>query len=384
MVGKNHETVAALLEDLIKSRDPERINDPLRRAVLQHDLWLVHDWLLGAQPSSGATKKQIASAQQRLQPLLAKAIARLALTPEEIRKLPDNYASAIQSRAFPSQFDLEHPTTTFLPGDLFDPKGSWVCLRAPKGPVAPRHSRDLTRSVFLVFLRLPGGRNATLKWLQKLQAFDGPDWVEVRARKALKRFGNRIPNPDFPRLPAGTQVALVRQMMVIDNKGEIAITPITQKVQMRVYRESPRLTAQNLLEGFGPSDQRQFDRRRQEFFELQLLRENLFADKQGGFQAISLEDKIPWKTGFGAHLYDELDTYKQLRPVSLLRECIACHRLPGIYSLNSHRDFRTSRPDGPSSVKLSEIARETVAQASILEKKKLRDWKTLHNAIRPK
>ena len=46
----------------------------------------------------------------------------------------------MRSKAFAVQDDLEHPEKPFLPDDLFDANGSWVCVGGPrdvKAPVVP-------------------------------------------------------------------------------------------------------------------------------------------------------------------------------------------------------------------------------------------------------
>jgi len=42
--------------------------------------------------------------------------------------------------------------------------------------------------------------------------------------------------PDLPQFPAGTQVALVRQMTLFDDRGNLVPAPITESVQIPVYR----------------------------------------------------------------------------------------------------------------------------------------------------
>jgi hypothetical protein len=53
----------------------------LKRAILQRDLRLVSNWL-AAGPDDGA--------RERLAALLARVIRRVALTPAQVAKLPDN------------------------------------------------------------------------------------------------------------------------------------------------------------------------------------------------------------------------------------------------------------------------------------------------------
>ena len=91
-----------------------------------------------------------------------------ALSATEIDALPDNYARAASTGKLPTVYSPEHPEIAFLPRDLKDQNGPWVQLgEAGLGPVAPFHVQMLSgRSSFLVFINCPGGRAATLAYLE--------------------------------------------------------------------------------------------------------------------------------------------------------------------------------------------------------------------------
>jgi hypothetical protein len=64
----------------------------------------------------------------------------LALSPEQIAALPDTYKQASDTGAFPTAYDLNKREQSFLPPDLFDPKGPWVELSIRGGDlIAPGH-----------------------------------------------------------------------------------------------------------------------------------------------------------------------------------------------------------------------------------------------------
>jgi hypothetical protein len=65
-------------------------------------------------------------------------VHRLALTEDQIQKLPDNYEDAVRADVFPTGYDSADPQRPFLPADLFDPKGPWVCLG--EQPISTPHS----------------------------------------------------------------------------------------------------------------------------------------------------------------------------------------------------------------------------------------------------
>jgi hypothetical protein len=83
---------------------------------------------------------------------------------------------AVKSATFTTDFDPEHPDRAFLPPDLFDAKGQWVEIGEDGlGRVAPFHISMLSvRSVFRVFIRCPGGRHATLSYLETLNLYPTP------------------------------------------------------------------------------------------------------------------------------------------------------------------------------------------------------------------
>jgi hypothetical protein len=137
------------------------MQDPLKRAVLQRDLWAVFDW---AAAGPGLPRQR-----RELETRLAEAIHRVALTSAQVRALPDNYSDAVATQQFAPAYDPRNPRHPFLPPELFRSDGPWVCLSAfSQEPTAAVHFSG--RSLFLVFMRLPGGRDATLAYIHKLRS----------------------------------------------------------------------------------------------------------------------------------------------------------------------------------------------------------------------
>lgn len=64
---------------------------------------------------------------------IARLMRRIALTPEEIRALPDNLSAAVSSGRHAKAFDPAEPDRPFLPADLLDPRGPWVLLGREDG-----------------------------------------------------------------------------------------------------------------------------------------------------------------------------------------------------------------------------------------------------------
>ena len=95
---KSNKRAVAVLEEFLKNKGEQSIEDPQKRALLQRDLWLVFNWLEGDHWLHQKLKdEEVRAARDRLRRPLAAVIGRLALTPDQIKKLPDNYALAIAS-----------------------------------------------------------------------------------------------------------------------------------------------------------------------------------------------------------------------------------------------------------------------------------------------
>jgi hypothetical protein len=218
------------LDEFLSSHAENLIENPLKRAMFQRDLWAVFDWL-------ASQVEPFPTQRQALEKRLAQIIKRVALTKEEIASLQDNYALAVQSRNFPASFQKDQPQMAFLPADLFQVESAWVPMGRVGGPVAMTHTSSdpfLGRSVFLVFIHFPQGREATLDFIESL---------------------NRQPKPV---IATGAEVALVRRMLLIDREGELILSPLAESIQIR---------------HFNP---------RQSFYEFELNRVRLFDGQAGG------------------------------------------------------------------------------------------------------
>ena len=317
-------------------------------------------------------------------------IGRLALTTDQIKKLLDNYAVAVASGEFAKRFDAEHPDKPYLPPDLFTADGPWVCVGRPDGPIAPEHQRDdatnvFTNSAFLLFVRLPAGRAATIGYLKRLRSFDQPLLVGAKDKKLAKC----LPNPKLPPFPVGAEVALVRRALLIDSSNTPAATALTESVQLRIYREVPEMTEETLraaLDNSTRTDQRA--QSWQYFQEFQLSRSRLFAGKAGGLRAIGPDDR-DFHTPFRLSYQDEFEihesgprdrSFSDRSQSPIKQDCFACHSLPGIASFNSHFNFRGHLNDRDTAVRpfsLSEMPVSEVAGAAVKWKEGRPNWTAL-------
>ncbi len=205
--GTSHQQAIQILDGFLAAHAEGLIRDPLRRAMFQRDMWAVFDWL-------ASQTEPYPSQRLELEKRLAQIIRRTALSKDEISSLPDNYALAVESNIFPANVQDDHPEDAFLPSDLFQPNSAWVPMGREGGPVAMTHTSTFPffgRSVFLVFVRSPEGRAGTLDFIESL---------------------NTEPNPV---LAIGSDVALVRRMLLVDDQGDLTLSPLVETVQLRHF-----------------------------------------------------------------------------------------------------------------------------------------------------
>jgi hypothetical protein len=160
---------------------------------LQRDLWALFDW----------TRSWHSDVPGRdLRARLARAIRRVALSPEEIKALPDNFAAVAATNKLAG-----------FPADLWDTRGPWVLIGDDNKntygarTITPVHDSFFGgRSTFFVFILAGDGREKTTQFVKQL---------------------------DEKSVPPPARFALVRRTLLIDNQGRIRLAPITETVQIR-------------------------------------------------------------------------------------------------------------------------------------------------------
>ncbi len=301
--GAPYQEAIALLDELLAKEHEHLDSDPLQRALFQHDLWAVFDYVSTPEWSNPLQLQRERFQQERreLSWRLALAIDRLALANEQIDKLPDNYAAAITAKRYPTQFDSQRPDQSFLPPDLWEPEGPWVQVSEwANNPLAIRHTAFFRgRSTFAVFLRLPGGRPATETYLRELR-----DW-KPPAGESIPPNGKAIP----PQVPPHTQFALARRMIAVNDAGELIPTRLTESVQIRVLPDGDAA---------------------QTFLEYRVRRQELAAGKGGGLSAVQQDERDRSDMlGLGPGNDEE-------KHEPILASCRRCHTDRGILSMNSY------------------------------------------------
>jgi hypothetical protein len=332
----NHEALT-ILNEFLSTHAENAIRDPLKRAMLQRDLWAIFDWTTQCIdcPNQPANRSVV---RLNLQTKLVQVIKRLALSQDQIAALPNTYKQAIDTAAFAKAYDSNKHEQSFLPPDLFDPKGPWVAISIRGGDlVAPGHVSGFSgRSVFSIFMHLPGERAATLDYLKTLAAFRNPWLLDPQTRYPIR-------NPDVPQFPAGTQLALVRRMVLIDSNGELRPTNIIEDLQIRVHRLIP-----NAIPNMVSLDRNEA-RDALDVYEFKLSRTKLFAHEMGGLHWLSKTDtEFPIFSSHDIDLFEvkvsDLPFERGLR-VSL-EACVHCHFQPGVHSMLSRgRQARSANPE---------------------------------------
>jgi hypothetical protein len=317
--GDIYDTTLNALDDFVAHNRENLIKDPVKRAVLQNELWATFDQVSDA---TGEHRSESNAIARRC----ATLIKRLALTDAEISALPDSYALTIDNKTYPIAYDPAQRKSTFLPADLLGDRRQWVILSGSSTeilqPAAIQHGRATQgRSVFYALVRLPAGRQATLAYLRQLANFPQPYvWNDIYRAYPYARSAVSV-NPEVPQFPSGTQVALVRRMVLIDSNGDLVVSPIVESIQIRVFVIDPKAAKPG-----EPGNQ--------DFYELSLAPDGLFKGN-GGLRA-SLT------TRNASH-----PVFERATIFSQGNNCHSCHGEVGVLSLNTYTHLFSALPKTP-------------------------------------
>lgn len=333
----SHSAAVHVLDRFIQAHGERLIRDPLKRCLLQRDLWELFDW--AARPGQTDHPAQRAELEDRL----ALIIRRLALSDAEIAALPDNYAAAAPDPD--------------LPQGLLVPDGEWITARSTDstfGYLASAHTEAFNgHSVFLVMVRLPQGRQQTVDYLNSLRDFAGP---LVYARQEMNHLHYLGINPDVPQFPVGTEWALVRKLCVIDSQGHISPTSLIESIQLRRYDAIETLRANRdgsgAMSGKPAQQMLEFDMDRLHQGALEAL-----APGKLDFQFVHFRSMggDPFELSF-SNLERTPNPTAVRRPA--LATCYQCHTPAGILSVASFNQARFS----PQAVQRLEATPELLPQ----------------------
>lgn len=233
------ETVARLenlLDRFLKEQGEQLVADPLKRVMLQRDLWAAFDFFISqniARRGDLETRKRRTALCRKM----ALVMRALALPAETLAKLPDNYSLALKSGRFATEHEFD-PRRDYLPPRLLTDRNEWPELdfHQPKlhEDIERRfvflHTRAFRgRSYFRVFYRFPAGRQQLEEYLKQVDAV-GVDW------RTAGQNGFIVLKPDVPQMPAGTEVSLVQFLIALDTNLQPVPTSLVESVRVTVYK----------------------------------------------------------------------------------------------------------------------------------------------------
>jgi hypothetical protein len=356
LAGASHQQALSILDEFINTHGEKLVHDPLKRALLQRDLWELFDWAAVPVPYYRA---QFPKARRELESRLAVVIRRLALTTNEITSLPDNYKQTKTNNA------------PDLPYGLSQTNGDWVGVSDNSDLLTtPTHVASFEgHSTFQVLLHVPDGRLPAIAYLDKLRQFEHT-WIYVTNNSPFATTNEPREilslNPHLPQFPTNTEWALVRRMCVIDTDGNIQPTPIMENVQMRRYYGFGKSTIEMVTNmngfvvpvGIPPIHFYEFQMNRRQNCELREL-----GQKEKDFNFVHLMgmgvDQFEYTSRNAANKVEALDSAK-LQSVTL-NTCMQCHSSPGIFSVNSYTralSFSSESPQRPANLTPLDFHRE--------------------------
>src|ERR1700722_921924 len=324
-------TYANFKKALQDALDDNGKRSPEARALMQSDLWGAHDIL--SVPLLRADEKDLGELRLTAVDLISRLIKKIALTPEEIKSLPDNYSAAVREHSFPNVLA----------------KGSgWVEVLW----FYPRAHDDVAgfRRTARVFLKLKQPRGDVQHFLDGM-----PDREESDPISGLDG------------------VALLTQLLLIDSKGKLEPTSLTSEVQVRLFETAtkdsirPNDGTLKMMDGT-------FERARLQVCEIS---RTLFLLDPASGGLVPEDDNSPAYAGHYTFAEGEPVEQGVTAPVqvTLRARCAFCHS-DGLTQLMTFAIVRAPHSHPPPVKQLSANEHET-ARLAIAEKEKRRDYQAL-------
>jgi len=379
LLGAKYQETVALLHEFLNSHSERLVRDPLVRAVFQRNLLAVFHWVtepIGFPDHSikccaeccgnvvGCEKERTQLAE-----LLAAMIKAVAISTDEIHRLPDNYGG-LRATQTADGF--------YLPGG----RGFALMGRDDGMPAAPIHLSNFPMSAFFVYLRLPPPAHlTTAESIEATRTFSRSraQVVTASARSA------QAPDPRRdncllagscgpPQFPAGTETALLRRAILVSNEGQPVLSPITETVQLRRYRSIPDRRA-----FFEPGHDQVTEFR---------LSERALLDGRPSLRRVADDEKdFPIFNTHGFDFFEpgspDAETLSpqsrssRFGPSSRILECSSCHQNPGVGSFTTYSRMQFE-PAERQFVLLHATTDQQEEAATFRELNAGATWKLLH------
>jgi hypothetical protein len=291
------------------------------RALMQSDLWSAHDILFV--PFLPADEKTLGGRRRIAVDLLAQLMRKVALTPEEIKELPNNYSDANKQYPLP---DLFHQESGWIETQWFPDR---------------QHDRDAGyRRVSRIFVK--------------------PSHPPLGVQMDVQKFLDARPGQNAADLDG---VALVMQLLLIDTMGNLHPTSLSNDIRLIHY---------------GRASDGSYKKTSVQVWELS--RKSLLHDPQSG-GLMAQDENFPsyavQNYNFANNYYETAGGQTHVGPpvqVRLRTRCAACHQNN---NLTQVRTFAIAVPPHPPRVRQLDPTANEEAEFDITQKKKRKDFQEL-------
>jgi hypothetical protein len=310
----------------------------IARALMESDLWGAHDILFC--PLLPADERELGERRLAALELISRLIRKVALTPEEIKSLPNNYSAAVQEHYFP---------------DVFAKGSGWI-------EVLWFHPRAHDSSA--------GFRRTSRVFLKVQQP-------QPNLQRFLDGMRDRAESDPIYGLDG---VALVTQLLLVDSQGKIEPTSMTSEVQVRLF-ETVSASTIKPNDGTLKKIDGTFERARLQVCEISrrvllrdlnsggLVPEDDSSRAYSGHYAFAEGEAV----GLGPNLAELVEAPIE---VTLRARCAHCHN-EGLTQVNTFAIARGPRPSNSPPVRQLNPAGYETANFAIAEKMKRGDFESL-------